>query len=302
MPEDLMSRSEVAKFLGISKKKVDSYLEPVRDSEGKPYRIGREYAYLRGEVKEKKKDVERERRRIRKITLGPEDLSSEQKNELGRSAVTYEGNKAIGKAIEASANNERENMENILGRKEQYTGDDITKSISYGWDIKSTVKVEQVLKYFSRRFLENQSILEKNYNAKLLEKKGPELMKVKLNNVVGKFESFYEERNIKLEELDQKGFEKTVRDFSRKHRTSIPMRYLMGMMIDYKNNRLTDRKLGEYSRKLIETCVVKTPKTRKLRITLHDKHKKSIEKIAEEIADETEFPKLKELQNKLFNE
>ncbi len=298
----LMPRSEVAKYLGISKKKVDSYLEPARTSKKRPYRIEREFAYWKKEVEEKKVEIERERKRIREITLRPEDLTSGMKNELDRSAVSYEGTKTIGNVIRDSADTERKNMEGILGKKERYTGDDVIKSISYSWDIESKINREQLLKYFPQRFLKNQGILEINYNAKILEKKGPELIKNKLKNVVEKFERFCEKRNTKLEELDQKSFEKTIRDFSRKHRTNIPMKYLMSVMKDYKNNRLTEMKLGKYSRELIETCISKTPKTRKLRITLQDKLKKTIEKIAEEEADDTEFTKLSKLLNTLFRE
>jgi len=288
MPKYLLSTSEVIAG-GIPRYLIKRYLEPVYGSKNNPIRIGREYAYMAEEVREAKKKIERDMQRERKTTLFPEDLTTKQRKRLLKKAVAYSVIKIIqGDMTSYTEKKYKSLIGAIMGTKERY--DDGIVKISHGWETQSNVDVQRLSHYIGEDVLERKGIIEKIYRADVLERKGAILMKPKIDNIVKSFEVFCGKSIASIvpsfwarAEFSEHpaAYEKVVRNFYKEERIRIPLQVVMRILKDWGRYRLTERRKGEYARELVSTCITKTPKTRKFRVTLSDKQRTAIKKILE---------------------
>ncbi len=296
---DLVSRSEAAEYLDVSKEQVDKYLRPVM-RDGKPYRRGREFAYFRVDVIQAKIEKGEAERRARMTTLGPENLDPSDKYQLDRSSLIYEAWRALGDRIGELSEPHRKIVEGILGKNEIYTGDKIVKGISYGWSTKIKLKPSIISKYVDPSMLEREGVMETGYNEKIWMEKGREIIRDQMYAVLQKFEKICKREKVDVTTMNQRTFNVFVTDFSIKYGVGIPPSILNRMLTDYKNQNLTDDKLGNYATNLFKRTVSKKLKTRNLRITMADKH--LIEQIIRSRAEKLDFPELQHVLNLLLDQ
>jgi hypothetical protein len=296
---DLVTRSDAAKYLDISGEQVDKYLRPVM-RDGKPHKKGREFAYFRVDLIQAKIEKDKAEKRARMTTLGPENLDPSEKEKLDGSSLIYEAWCALGDRIGELSEPQRKIIEGILGKNETYTGDKIIKSISYGWSTKIKLKPSIISKYVDPSVLEREGVIETGYNEKVWMEGGREIIRDQLYAVLQKFEKICKRGKVDVTTMNQKAFNGFVTDFSKKYGVEIPPSILKRMLTDYKNQNLTDDKLGNYARNLFTRTVSKKLKTRNLRITMADKQ--LIEQIARGRAEKLDFPELQHVLNLLLGE
>ena len=294
---DLVTRSEAAEYLGVSGEQVGKYLRPVM-RDGKPHRKGREFAYFRVDLIQAKIEKDQAEKRARMTTLGPENLDPSEKERLDESSLIYEAWRALSDRIGELTEPHRKMVEGILGKNETYTGDEIVKSISYGWSTKTKLKPRIISKYVDPSVLEIEGVIETGYNEKVWMERGREIMRDQLYAALQKFEKICKKEKVDVTTMNQKAFNGFVTDFSIKYDVGIPQSVLNRMLTDYKNQNLTDDKLGTYARNLFRRTVSKKLKTRNLRITMADKQ--LIEQITYGRAEKLDFPELQHVLDLLF--
>jgi hypothetical protein len=303
MKKPYLTSSEASELLGLSKNYIRKYLDPATDINGKPIRIGREFAYYTDDVKRLKKEIENERRKFKEETLNPEDLRPKERKSLAKSAYALRTLRNLGEIISDKTKGYKNQIKEKMKRKNKYTGDDkIVKSIALYPKKKEEVSDKKLVGFLSPEELYNLGIrLKPDVNQ--LRKKGIPYLKEKLRNFCNGFVDYCRKKGENLYEIDKNDLQKYAKNYLKregeKQKISLDEKTFLRIVIDLKNNRLGEKKLGKYARDLIEKCIKEKEISQTLRITLTGEFEKRSEELAMDLFKEINFSKLYEISKNL---